>query len=154
MASTSVVVYFLVFWNCINGIDANCGHITYTTINNIQRSTAYNATHDLCDRDFITSGSWYRFRSVAGDKMPEFNPGLYRCGTYIPLWMRGTHPANVGVQVYRTACAPVPYSWPPGCGYSLNIKVINCGSFFLYQLKPPRYCTVAYCAGKLLLFCS
>ena len=149
MASTANVFYFLVFWHCIIGLDANCGNIKYTTINNIRRSTAYNATYDLCDRSFIQSGSWYRFKSVAGDKMPEFNPGLYHCGTYIPMWMNGKHPSNVGVEVDRTVCASIPWLWPPGCGYSASIKVINCGSFFLYQLKPPPYCTLAYCAGKL-----
>ena len=148
MASTAVLFYFLVL-HWINAIDASCSHITYTTISDIRRSTAYNSTHDLCDRGKITDGLWYRFISPAGDRMPEFNPGILHCGTYIPIWLNGDHPTSVGVKVDRIACATIPWKWPPGCGEWFNIKVINCGSFFLYQLKEPKYCTYAYCVGML-----
>jgi hypothetical protein len=148
MASTATLFCFLVL-HCITALNAQCGHLQYTTIRNIRRSTAYNATYDLCDRGVIQDGSWYRFKSVAGNKMPEFNPGINRCGTFIPIWMKGKHPTTPGVVVDRTACAPVPWLFPLDCGDRFDIKVINCGSFFLYQLKEPKKCTYAYCAGKL-----
>ncbi|CAB4039860.1 Hypothetical predicted protein, partial [Paramuricea clavata] len=113
MASTAVLFCFLVL-HCITALDAQCSHLTYTTINNVRRSTAYTATYDLCDRGLIQDGSWYRFKSAAGDKMPESDPKIKHCGTYIPIWMNGRHPATPGVVVDRTACASVPRRRPVG----------------------------------------
>jgi hypothetical protein len=81
--------------------------------------------------------------------MPESNPGRYHCGTYIPIWMNGRHPTEVGKEEDRTACAPVPWVFPLDCGEKYDIKVINCSGFYLYQLKAPKRCTYAYCAGRL-----
>ena len=149
MASTVLLMCFF-FWCFTSTLEASgiCGHIKYTTIRNVRRSTAYNSTHDLCDRDFITTGSWYRFKSVAGNKMPEYNPGRFHCGTYIPIWMNGKHPTVVGKVEDRTACAPVPWVFPLNCGEKFDIKVINCSGFYLYQLVAPKICTYAYCAGR------
>ena len=150
MASTAVLCFLTLY--CISGVACNvCSNNNYETINNVRRSTAYTATSDLCDRHFIQDGSWYRFKSVAGDKMPEFNPGINHCGTFIPIWMKGKHPSNRGEKVNRIACAAVPWKFPAGCGQRFDIKVLNCGSFFLYQLKEPQHCTYAYCAGKIKL---
>ncbi|XP_028412362.1 uncharacterized protein LOC114535180 isoform X2 [Dendronephthya gigantea] len=149
----SIAVYYCLFllfcFGVLEGYSA-CDHINYTTINNIRRSTAYNATAGLCDRGFIKDGSWYRFQSDAGDKMPEFNPGIKSCGTFVPIWLKGNHPSTVGVEVDRMACAPLPHAYPFDCGLKYDIKVINCGRFFLYQLKEPSTCNIAYCAGTKL----
>ena len=147
MASTTVLFSMLILY-CLRTLDAsNSCNDTYITISDVRRSTAYTSTITLCDRDFIKDGKWYRFKSAAGDKMPEHNPGLKRCGTYVPIWLNGKHPTSDGETVTRTACAPLPWTFPFNCGLSYNIKVINCGSFFLYQLKPPDRCSLAYCAG-------
>ena len=153
MASTAVLFCFLVL-HCITALDAQCSNINYTTISDIRRSTAYNATYDLCDYYFIQTGSWYRFKSVAGNNIPEFYPGINSCGTHAPIWMNGTHPTTIGVEVDRIACSPDWWWWSyvhsdDECYYQYNIKVINCGSFFLYQLiKPSRYCNSAYCTSR------
>jgi hypothetical protein len=55
----------------------------------------------------------------------------------------------LGETVSRDACAAVPFRRPRGCGVQFAIKVVNCGGFFLYQLKEPKYCNYAYCAGRL-----
>ena len=147
MESAAVLFCFAVL-HCITVLaSAVCSDITYTTINDIRRSTAYVSTTDLCDRDVIQDGSWYRFKSAAGDKMPESNPGLNRCGAFIPIWMNGNHPTKLGVEADRTACAAIPFKRPAGCGGKFDIKVINCGGFFLYQLQRPEQC-FAYCAGR------
>ena len=143
------VLFCFAVLHCIYDIACNvCSNITYTTLADIRRSTAYDSTSDLCDRGVIKDGSWYRFKSVAGDKMPEFNPGIEHCGTYVPIWMNGSHPTKLGKAVNRIACAAIPSRRPAGCGRKFNIKVINCGSFFLYQLKEPKECHFAYCAGR------
>ena len=149
MALANVLLCFAVLHCIANAASDVCSNITYTTIDDIRRSTAYDTTTDLCDRGVIKDGSWYRFKSAAGDKMPESNPGTNHCGTFIPIWMNGNHPARLGETVSRDACAPVPFRRPPGCGVEFAIKVVNCGGFFLYQLKEPKYCNYAYCAGRL-----
>ena len=120
---------------------------TYDTVTDVRRSTAYNETTDLCDRRFIKDGTWYRFVSAVGNKMPETNPGNRRCGTYAPIWLNGHHPTVDGVVIDVTACAVMPWLHPV-CGIAYNIKVVKCGNFFLYRLKPPKQCSVAYCAGN------
>jgi fibrillin 1 len=124
-----------------------CSNMTYIVISDVRRSTAYNATDDLCDRGFIKDESWYRFQSAAGNKMPEENPGPNHCGTYVPIWMNGDHPDEVGTIENRIACAGIPWTFPVGCGVSYKIQVINCGTFYLYNLREPDRCTLAYCAG-------
>jgi hypothetical protein len=148
MASTAVILCFLVL-HCITALDAQCSNINYTTISDIRRSTAYNATFDLCDRGLIQDGLWYRFKSMAGNNIPEFYSGINHCGTHVPIWMNGTHPTTIGVEVDRIACAPYWWYARGECYIQYNIKVINCGTFFLYQLKEPYYCNSAYCTSRL-----
>ena len=139
---------FLLKFN--DSVGQTCDQIQYTTINDVRRSTKYKGkpSNLLCDKNFIQDDKWYRFNSVAGNKMPTQNPGFGVCGTYVPIWMRGTHPTTDNVVKNATACGAVPFVFPLGCGYSYAIKVIKCGNFFLYRLKEPQVCYVAYCAGK------
>ena len=127
-----------------------CDEIKYTTINDIRRSTKFEQTDNtrLCDRNFIEDDKWYRFDSVAGNTMPTENPGNGFCGTYIPIWFKGTHPTTDNVVMDAKACLAVPFIPPAGCGWSYEIKVIKCGAFYLYRLKEPQVCSSAYCAGK------
>ena len=126
-----------------------CDQIRYTTINDIRRSTKFTAKSDsmICDRHFIKDDNWYRFDSVAGNTIPEHNPGTGVCGTFIPIWFKGTHPTQENVLTDASACAAIPYL--PECYVSYDIKVIKCGSSYLYRLKEPKNCNLAYCAGKI-----
>ena len=131
-------------------LDTQCNQ-PYTTISEVWRSTANElkpGETPMCDRNHIVDDKWYRFYSSAGNEMPTANPGFRRCGTYVPIWLDGSHPAvNNGV-VHATACAVLPRQSRPGCGVSYDIKIVNCNGFYLYQLKSPRQCSLAYCAGK------
>ena len=62
--------------------------------------------------------------------------------------MNGSHPSVSDGEVSRMACANVPGGRPIGCTYSYTIKVLNCGDFYVYKLKPPKHCYLAYCIGK------
>ena len=152
-------LFFLLKFN--DSVGQTCDQIQYTTINDVRRSTKYKGKPGnlLCDKNFIQDDKWYRFNSVAGNKMPTQNPGAGFCGTYAPIWMKGTHPTTDNVVKDATACGAVPFAFPLGCGYSYAIKVIKCGNFFLYRLKEPQLCHLAYCAGKFsfkfrCLFCT
>jgi hypothetical protein len=57
--------------------------------------------------------------------------------------MQGSHPTSLGETVTRTVCFQ---SGSNTCSYSREIKVRNCGQFFLYRLVDTYYCNLGYCA--------
>ena len=136
----AVLLCFAVL-NCMTDFACGvCSNITYTIINDIRRI-------DLCDRGVIKDGSWYRFKSVAGDKIPDFNPGIKLSETYVPIWINGKHPNKLSEKVNRTVCVAIPFRRPVGCRTKFDIKVISCSSFFLYRLREPQQ-YYAYCVGR------
>jgi hypothetical protein len=143
-------VLFLLHAHQVRGT-FNCNNIQYTLVNETKRSTTFKSTSPYkCDRGVITDDHWYRFSSAAGNTMPTENPGTRRCGTYVPIWFSGEHPTEENVVVNATACAAVPFVLPIGCGVSYDIKVVKCpGNFYLYRLKEPKECSLAYCAGMV-----
>ena len=131
----------------------DCEGVKYTTINDPRRSTAYSQTgqtNNLCDKGLIRDNGWYRFSSEAGGEIPTATniPKFEHCGTVTPIYINGSNPLVEENTVNRTACAVYPFD---PCHEPFTIKVRNCSGFYIYQLKPPTYCTSAYCAGKLLL---
>jgi len=86
---------------------------------------------------------WYRFLSPAGTRIAEEAPGHQYCGTSATGWMQGSHPTILGEIVTRTVCFQ---SSSNTCYYSSEIKVRNCGQFFLYRLADTPQCHLGYCA--------
>ena len=89
---------------------------------------------------------WYRFDSMAGDMMPEKNPGYELCGSDRPGWVNGTHPATVGEEKQVKIC------WAYAgveCWYSSDATIRHCGDYFLYNLREPLYdyCKARYCGS-------
>ena len=101
----------------------------------------------ICDRAFASG--WYRFVSYTGENMPIQKVDQMRCGTVHPIWMKGSRPTVTEGTVNRKACINF-YDMQNGCLSTLDIKVRNCGSFFVYYLGPTHSCSLAYCAGKSL----
>ena len=127
---------------------SDCNDQKYITIDDPRRSTAYddfNSTK-LCDRNIIQNDAWYRFSSEAGGVMPTTMPKVKRCGTFAPIWMNGSHPSVEDGIVTRKVCANAPRH-PLGCRYNYDIQVRNCSGYYIYQLKKPPTCYLAYCAG-------
>lgn len=125
-----------------------CSNTTYTEINNPRRSTksAWNrGKNALCDRDLQLG--WYRFTSFAGGRLPERMVAQNHCGTRAPVWLNGRHPTKKGENVVRQACVN-KLDLNNGCWEFFDINIKNCGDYFVYYLRPPDYCAVAYCAGK------
>ncbi len=152
MGTTTALVriLFLVYLRDTIAHNTQC-HQPYTTLSEVWRSTANEIEKGdtpICDRNYIVDDTWYRFNSSVGNEMPTTNPGYRKCGTYIPIWMKGTHPTTNDGVIDATACAGVPRRRPPGCGVSYKIKVVNCAGYYLYRLKSPQQCALAYCAGK------
>ena len=150
----NVLLYYIGLVILINYGKATdvCKNHNYTVISDARRSTknAYNATRGdklLCDRTKIKESVWYRFELVDGNQLPTTRPEPSYCGTTVPIWMNGSHPSVADGIVERQACAHVSGRFPFGCGYSYIIKVLNCNGFYIYQLKPPKNCHIAYCVG-------
>ena len=88
---------------------------------------------------------WYRFTGAAGVRMPTKCPAKRRCGTHAPGWLKGGHPTVAQGIVSRKVC----YHWSSGCcQWSNNIRVRNCGAFYVYELKRTPGCSLRYC-GEL-----
>ena len=96
-----------------------------------------------CDQRDLTPG-WYRFQGAAGDKMPTSCVPIRRCGTHAPGWISGAHPTVGQGIVQRKVC----YHWSGNCcRWTNNIKVKNCGAFYVYELQKTPVCSLRYC-GK------
>ncbi|XP_067041983.1 uncharacterized protein [Acropora muricata] len=141
-------VLFLVFLNslciCQTQNCNDCCNIN-TPINETRRSI--NSIWEpgqipLCDR--LLPFGWYRFTSFGGSKMPETPVQDYHCGTHDPVWLRDPHPTTSEGNIERRACIS---SFGNTCRYSITINVTNCGSYFVYYLRPLYFCATAYCAG-------
>ena len=94
----------------------------------------------------MLSIGWYRFSGAAGNQMAESCVDRYRCDTYYPGWLNGSHPTVNEAAVQRRVCFGFHGHC---CIYSTYIRVRNCGDFYVYQLKPltvwySRYCGNGY----------
>jgi hypothetical protein len=110
--------------------------------------------NDLCyadeeDRTY-TSAQWkgegyYRFQSPAGTQLPEYSPGPLHCGTSDTVWLSGTHPDQVGVELQRTVCI-ADRGNKHDCFRKKHISVTNCKGYYVYYFQdifqdiPARYC--------------
>ena len=93
----------------------------------------------------MLSTDWYRFSGAAGNQMADSCVhDRYRCGTYVPGWLNGSHPTLNEGAVQRRVC----FSYSSDCcSFVTYIRVRNCGRFYVYQLKPLKECYVRYCGN-------
>ncbi|XP_062594049.1 oncoprotein-induced transcript 3 protein-like [Saccostrea cucullata] len=118
----------------------------YTTLSGeVKRSSNYILPTDstaICD-NFLEE-KWYRINSTVGNDIVETCQSMTHCGTIYPLWMNGTLPLVSDGEVDRMVCQSGILGC---CEASLTIKVRNCGTFYVYYLRKPSGCPVAYCFG-------
>ncbi|EDO44253.1 predicted protein [Nematostella vectensis] len=115
----------------------------YATLSNIDRSqnTHHNGNY-LCDNG-LGSG-WYRISGNAGYRIPTSCVAKHYCTTHAPGWMTSPHPSVADGVVTRTVC----YHWTTGCcEWSNNIRVRNCGEFYVYELNGTPHCYFRYCGN-------
>ena len=129
----------------------------YTVLSEADRAQGYIeiTSNYRCDREDLVPG-WYRFQGAAGDHMVDKCVPEYHCGTYHPGWLDGTHPTVAEGVVTRRVCYLWYFLWgsPVHCCYwSNDIRVRNCGAFYVYELQKPPSCDLRYCgdgsAGNL-----
>ena len=94
----------------------------------------------FCDKQILYG--WYRFVGAAGTKMPTTRVPAFRCGTYLSGWLDGAHPSVEDGEAPRMICFS---DREHGCKNKVQISVKNCGSYFIYKLRPPPRCDSRYC---------
>ena len=103
-----------------------------------------------CDRDELVPG-WYRFQGATGNQMADKCVPTNYCGTQHPGWLNGTHPTVAEGVVTRKVCYHYwdynRYGSTNCCYWSNNIRVRNCGAFFVYELQKPPGCNLRYCGN-------
>ena len=114
----------------------------YKVLSEADRAQNHSERNDRCDKDLAPG--WYRFQGAAGDGMPDECVIQFRCGTNAPGWFYGTHPTVAEGVVTREVCYAY---WGHCCWWSNNIKVKNCGSYYVYELQKPPKCNLAYCGN-------
>ena len=65
-----------------------------------------------------------------------------RCGAIFSGWLKGGHPTLADGEVTSEVCFT---RGGDCCKKSNNIKVKDCGSYFIYQLQKPPTCALRYC---------
>ena len=113
----------------------------YASLNSYTRKITYYTSY----RGYCDSGigpGWFRFEGSAGTRMPTSCQPYYRCGTQVTNWINGGHPTVADGQVSRQVC----FHWTSSCcQWSTNIKVRNCGSYYVYYLSGTPNCYLRYC---------
>ena len=112
----------------------------YGSLNSTDRKITYAVSSNYCDNGI--GPGWFRFEGSAGTRMPTSCPAYERCGTAATGWLNGGHPTVADGQVSRQVC----FHWKSGCcQWSTNIKVRNCGSYYVYYLSGTPVCNGRYC---------
>lgn len=101
---------------------------------------------ELCDKYDINYNQWYR---VKGDReMVTEKVEIFKCGTEFPIWLNGTLP-KAGELVNTTACINEGLSVSKGaCDKEMDIQILECTGYYVYNLQPPSTCNSAYCFGQ------
>ena len=140
-----IILLFSTFHNFEKCNSEPCDKKTYQEINDPSRSTSNvwtPGTKANCDK-YLVPG-WYRFKN---GEMPTTKVDANRCGTQVPIWIKGALPTAVKNTVRMTVCLNF-FNVQNGCLQSFSIRVRNCDGFFVYELKSTFGCPYAYCAGR------
>lgn len=127
---------------------------SYKVLDQRDRAMSFSGlSEEKCDGkdpDDISPIAWYRMMGETGDQIPEKCIPINRCGTRAPGWLNGKHPTVDEGIVNRQVC----YNWNGDCcNWQNNIKVRNCGDYFVYQLQKPPTCPLRYCGnGRSTVF--
>jgi len=113
----------------------------YETLTDAERKYDYETKDSKCDN---TLNGWYRFQGAAGTKMVTTCTPMNRCDADIPIWLSGGHPTVAEGTVTRKVCINMYEDCT--CKESVNIKVKNCGSYYIYNLFHPGKCNARYCS--------
>ena len=127
--------------NNFSSLSLSCSEcVNYRSICNADRKVTYREVSVQCDKTVDTAR--YRLEGAEGTRMPTSCPPQYKCNTNAPGWLKGGHLSVAYGQVTRKAC----FHQSNCCSLSTNIKVRNCGSYYVHHLKSTGGCCYRYCS--------
>ena len=91
-----------------------------------------------------TLNGWYRFHGDAGTKMMTSCPSINKCGGHFPAWLSDEHPTVAQGSVLTKVCIR-KFEHGECCSNFYRTFVQNCGSYFIYKLRPTFSCNYRYC---------
>ena len=115
----------------------------YNWLNGSDRRYDHYDSSSKCDDSNIAK-KWYRFGGGAGSQMYTSCLSYYYCRAHYPGYMSSSHPAYGEGIVSRTV-----YFGYSGytCYYtSTTIRVLNCGTYYVYELVATGSCYQRYCS--------
>ena len=119
-------------------------HSNLTEADRNENFTKRTPRYPVCDFWTISPG-WYRFTGNAGDMMATLCVPMRRCNTHATGWMNGSHPTIAEGTVTRRVC----FHWSGNCcRFQVNVRVKNCGRFYVYYLVKSKSCFLRYCSKK------
>ena len=76
--------------------------------------------------------------------MPTNCVGKNRCSSHAPGWLSTSHPSVADGIVSGRVC----FHWDSSCcNWYKDIRVRNCGGFYVYELGPTPTCELRYCGN-------
>merc|ERR1719223_1669259 len=122
---------------CVDeSITSMCDPDSYTELDDEWRgeTVAYDSTTPHYDNKLVKG--WYRFTSYLG-RMPEYSVSSLSCGVHYPGYIDDKHPSRHEGTVNTKVCFSTTLS---NEGQSCQTaRMVNCGSYYLYQMKPTSY---------------
>lgn len=117
--------------------------MNYRVLDSADRAMTKKMT-SLMPCDYKLKADWYRFDGKAGNAIANKCVPAFHCGTLAPGWMEGSHPTVGEGVVRRRACFN---QFNNCCNKNIEVKVRNCGSFFVYKLLAAPSCQLRYCGN-------
>ena len=114
----------------------------HMVIDDDSRRVGSTFTHDTVRCDSDLAEGWYRF--INRKRMSTQCADTHACNTDYPGWLVSGHPSVSWGRVRRKVCFGQKSS-SSCCSYHTYITVRNCGSFYVYKLKPTPACHLRYC---------
>ncbi|XP_032880858.1 uncharacterized protein LOC116975639 [Amblyraja radiata] len=153
MSPGEMRVVLLILASLIADSTASDPCVTHTVLDQPWRNSGCHRTR--CSSRWMDDGNltegWYRFSSYDNVKILEHAVPFSRCSGWSPGWLSGSHPRVRDGEVTRTVC----FNWvrdnpnKHNCLTHQEIKIKNCGDYFVYRLKPtPGYYSV-YCTDSV-----
>ena len=117
--------------------------IRHVIIDDDTRQVDYEDDQHKCDSNLAEG--WYRFAN--GKHFNSKCARYHYCDTENPGWLIGAHPQPEEGRVSRRVCFGRSAAPSCSCVYQTDIMVRNCGSFYVYKLKPTPACSLRYCTN-------
>jgi len=128
-----------------DGIGDACDECTpagYSRLEDETRRVDHPGDAVRCDSGLAEG--WYRFVGDAGTQLPTTPPDTRACNTHAPGWLDGDHPTPDQLAVDARVC----FHWGADvCNWSQDIRVRNCGDFFVYRLAGTVGCSLRFCGA-------